>query len=182
LRKTLNLYVVLLRGINVGGKNVIPMSALVSMLESLGCQYVKTYIQSGNVVVKSAVSDGAVLQQQIADEIEHQHGFASTVLVMSATEFELVVAQNPFGDVEGKSLHFFFLASDPNSPDLTRMAEIKAQSERFELGKRVLILYAPEGIGRSRLAASVEKCVGVGTTARNWNTVQKLRSMIIEAG
>lgn len=76
-----------------------------------------------------------------------------------------------------KSLHFFFLESKPCNPELEKLSELKTESEKFELIDCVFYLYAPEGIARSKLAAQVEKCVGVPTTARNWNTVSKLLSM-----
>jgi uncharacterized protein (DUF1697 family) len=80
--------------------------------------------------------------------------------------------------MEGKSLHFFFLASTPAKPDLDALAKLKSSSEEFKLGKNVFYLHAPDGIGRSKLAAKVEKALGVPATARNWNTVSKLMVMV----
>ena len=87
------------------------------------------------------------------------------------------MAANPFPSELGKGLHLIFLAGRPPAPDLARLHALKAVSEAFLLRDRVFYLYAPDGIGRSQLAAKVEQCLGVVVTARNWNTVQKLLEM-----
>ena len=80
----------------------------------------------------------------------------------------------------GKELHLYFLVSRPKKPDLDRLDAVKARSERFALKDTVFYLYAPDGIGRSKLAAAVERSLGVAATARNWNTVEKLLEMVAE--
>ena len=75
-------------------------------------------------------------------------------------------------------MHFFFLDSQPITPDLESLMAVKSKSEEFKLHKKVFYLYAPDGIGRSKLAVKVEKCMGIPVTARNWNTVSKLISMV----
>jgi len=88
------------------------------------------------------------------------------------------VENNPFTTEDGKALHFYFLNAYPNNPDLDRLLAVKSGSEAFKLHKKVFYLYAPDGIGRSKLAAKVEQCMGIPATARNWNTVKKLISMV----
>jgi uncharacterized protein (DUF1697 family) len=88
------------------------------------------------------------------------------------------IDNNPFKTKEGKILHFFFLESHPHKPDLDSLKAVKSKSEEFELKKNIFYLYAPDGIGRSTLAAKVEKSLGVAVTARNWNTVNRLTSMV----
>lgn len=171
--------IVLLRGINVGGRNRLRMAELVEILEGLGLEDVRTYIQSGNVVARSSEPPSSTLAAAIGGTIERSHGFRPRVLVLAADELEAAIASNPFpeGESRPKELHFFFLTSSPTEPHLDSLDEVKADTERFHLADRVLYLHAPEGIGRSKLAANVERILGVAATARNWRTVQKLREM-----
>ena len=96
---------------------------------------------------------------------------------------EEAIAHNPFPEAEAepKSLHFYFLADLPKVPNLAAIEQAKAPSEAFQLIGQVFYLHAPDGIGRSKLAASAEKKLGVATTARNWRTVQKLQTMVQES-
>ena len=173
-------YVALLRGINVGGKNSLPMKELTALLEDLGCSSVKTYIQSGNAVFRSASRPSAQLAQEISREIQARHGFEPRVLLLEGEDLERAIAANPFPAAENdpKSLHVGFLETEPKSPDLERLDNIKKDSERFQLIGRAFYLHAPEGIGRSKLAASAERLLGVAMTSRNWRTVRKLGEML----
>jgi uncharacterized protein (DUF1697 family) len=176
-----NTYIALFRGINVGGRNILPMKDLVVVLEGMGCRNVKTYIQSGNVVFQNKKSQSDKIARDISSEISKHHNFEPKVLLLKETELQQAVDNNPFDTKEGKALHFFFLDSYPKDAQLERLHEIKSKSEEFELNKNIFYLYAPDGIGRSKLAAKVEQCLGVPTTARNWNTVSKLLSMVVQA-
>jgi len=169
-------WIVLLRGINVGGKNILPMSELVRHLQALNLEDVKTYIQSGNAVFRSSRQVSPTLRADIATIIAHHHGFKPHVLMLSADQWEKAIALNPFPEAEAepKTLHLFFLASTPTKPDIEALTKAKSPSERFHLGDEVFYLHTPDGIGRSRLAVHTEKFLGVAATARNWRTVQKL--------
>lgn len=79
------------------------------------------------------------------------------------------------------ALHFFFLDSKPRKPDLAGLTAVKAKSEQFRLDKKVFYLYAPDGIGRSKLVAKVEVALGVPAIGRNWNTVNNLWSCVVVA-
>lgn len=168
--------IALFRGINVGGRNVLPMKELKALLESLDCSDVKTYIQSGNVVFSHAETGDANLSQKIGSAIEKRYGFLPRVLLLSAEELQRAAAENPFtaAATEPKTLHLWFLAETPREPDLDGLHKLKAESESFVLTGRTFYLHAPDGIGRSKLAARVEKLLGVTATARNWQTVQKV--------
>ena len=172
-------WVALFRGINVGGNNILPMKELVATLENIGCQDVETYIQSGNTVFRSEEEDAWLLSDRIRAAIEESHGFEPRVLVLGSEALERVVRSNPFPDAEfePKSLHVYFLASPPERPDLDALAGIKGDRERFVLEGDIFYLHAPDGVGRSRLAAKAEKLLGVSATARNWRTVGKLSAM-----
>jgi uncharacterized protein (DUF1697 family) len=172
-------YIALFRGINVGGKNVLPMKELIALLESLGFQNVKTYIQSGNAVFRSKEEDASGLSNRISAAIEKSHGFAPQVFLLELDELENAIASNPFPEAEAepKTLHMNFLASTPKNPDLKALESIKGDHERFVVKGNVLYLYAPDGLGRSKLAASAEKMLGVAMTGRNWRSVRKIMAM-----
>lgn len=173
-------YVALLRGINVGGRNVLRMAELRSLLEASGLADVRTYIQSGNVVFHSDEADPAGIARTVAGAVEAEHGFAPEVMVLRADEMAAAVAGVPWPDVEvaSKALHLWFLAEPPADPDLAGLAAVAGPTERFELVGRVFYLHAPDGIGRSKLAERVERALGVPGTARNGRTVAKVLDLI----
>ena len=102
--------------------------------------------------------------------------------MLTVERLQHVIAANPFSEAESdpKTLHCFFLSAAPDQPDMERLRLLKKDSERFELIDTVLYLHAPEGIGRSKLAAQVESAMGVPTTARNWRSVNKVRSLALD--
>ncbi len=174
----MNTYIALFRGINVGGKHILPMKELVKILEGLGCSQIKTYIQSGNVVFNSEENNRNTLAEKISLSIAESFQFKPKVLLLEAAELEEAIKNNPFLTENGKALHFSFLEALPESPDLEGLTALKTDTEEFKLQGRIFYLYAPDGIGRSKLAAKVEQKIGVGLTARNWNTVSKLFEMV----
>jgi uncharacterized protein (DUF1697 family) len=174
----MNTYIALFRGINVGGKNILPMKDLVATLEGMGCKKVQTYIQSGNVVFQSKNKQTNKIAREIGSNIMESHGFEPKVLLLEKAELQDAIENNPFDTDDGKALHFFFLDSSTKDPGLEKLMAVKSTSEEFKLHKSIFYLYAPDGVGRSKLAAKVEHSLGVPVTARNWNTVSKLLSMI----
>jgi uncharacterized protein (DUF1697 family) len=172
-------WIALFRGINVGGHHVLPMKALRSLLEGIGCDDVSTYIQSGNAVFRHDNADGAVLAERISGAVSREFDFKPKILLLSPEQLDAAMSSNPFRDAEGspRTLHCYFLAGRPPRFDAAAMAAVAADDERFELKEAVFYLHAPAGIGRSRLAARVESMLGVDTTARNWRTVEKLRDL-----
>ena len=153
------------------------MRDLVGILEGMGCEKVKTYIQSGNAVFKAEKKQIKKIAEKLKSKILESHGFKPKVLLTGITELEGAIKNNPFKTFEGKSLHFYFLESIPPKPNLDKLENEKSNSEAFKLDKNIFYLYAPDGIGRSKLAAKVEQALGVPATARNWNTVSKLIAM-----
>lgn len=174
-------WVALLRGINVGGNNLLPMKALKAELEALGAMQVKTYIQSGNVVFQHAEAQADVLAEKITAAIQVTWGFAPRVLLLSQQPFLHALANNPFSEAESdpSTLHLWFLAEQAQNPDLERLNQLQKNSEAWQLIDSVFYLHAPEGIGRSKLAENVEKCLGVPATARNWRTATKIRDLLL---
>ncbi|MBX3013689.1 MAG: DUF1697 domain-containing protein [Caldilineaceae bacterium] len=175
----MNTYIALLRGINVGGNNKLPMKALAALLEEMGLQQVKTYIQSGNVLFQSERTDKTTLGQEITAAIQKAHGFAPQVFLLDSHALAAAIAANPFpeGTAEPKSLHLFFLDGVPKQQGLATLDALKTPTERFALIDQVFYLHAPDGIGRSKLAESIGKGWGVSITARNWRTVSTVFAM-----
>jgi uncharacterized protein (DUF1697 family) len=176
----MNRYVALLRGINVGGKHLLPMKSLVEIFELNGCKNVRTYIQSGNVVFDCDGADVTALQTAIQSGIEATFAFKPDVLMIPKNEFLQALTENPFPTDNGRILHISFLAETPVKVDRQQLDALKAASEAWHLAGKFFYLYAPEGIGRSKLAAKAEARLGVSATARNWNTVRKLAEMLAE--
>lgn len=169
-------FIVLLRGINVGGHNKLPMKDLREILEALGYESVRTYIQSGNVVLSAAAPPDSAA---ITEAIEKRFGFAPRVFAISAERFCAVTDANPYEEevVEPKHLHVSFL-SVPASPDMDALNARKSATEKFTLTDHAFYLLAPDGIGRSKLAADAERLLGVEATGRNLNTIHKLLEML----
>ncbi|WP_328437928.1 DUF1697 domain-containing protein [Streptomyces sp. NBC_00444] len=175
-------YAALLRGINVGGSRKVPMAELRTLMEGLGHGGVRTYLQSGQAVFSSGHGDEESLAAELTRAIEKHFGFGVDVIVRDHAYLKAVAEACPFpaADLEAKQLHVTYFSA-PVDPD--RFAEIDQAAylpEEFRLGDRALYLYAPNGLGRSKLAEHLSKPrlnKGVIATSRNWNTVVKLVEM-----
>lgn len=175
-------YAALLRGINVGGSRKIPMADLRTLMEGLGHDDVRTYLQSGQAVFAGDHGDEESLAAELAGAIEKRFGFAVDVIVRDHAYLKAIAADCPFpaADLEAKQLHVTYFSAPV---DADRFAEIDRDTylpEEFRLGDRALYLYAPNGLGRSKLAEHLSKPrlnKGVIATSRNWNTVVKLVEM-----
>ncbi len=167
-------WIALLRGINVGGKHIIPMKELSKLLEEAGFAQVKTYIQSGNVVFQHATRP----RDEIGQLIEGKFGFKPSVFILSVEDLQRAAANNPYPTDIGKTLHFFFFDKEPETVDEALLTSLQAASEEFVLIDKVFYLYAPDGIGRSKLVEKIGKAFpDVEMTARNWNTINKLLAL-----
>jgi uncharacterized protein (DUF1697 family) len=175
----MNTYIALFRGINVVGNHLLPMKELKLVLEKGGCVDVQTYIQSGNVIFRSAISDAARLEKRLTAAVSRSHGFQPCVVVLTRGELARAAAGNPFPEASKnpKSLHLFFLAELPKRPDLKSFEALRVKTERFELKGRIFYLHTPDGFGTSKLAKRAERLLGVEATARNWRTVTRLLEM-----
>lgn len=177
-------YIALLRAINVGGKSTLPMKVLATILGDLGCENVRTYLQSGNAVFMSKDNDTLRLSCSIGEAVRRQCGFEHTVLLLQPEKIEKAITDNPFPEAEPdyKALYVRFLASIPKHPDLKALEELKRDGERFQLKGKVFYLFAPNGEGGSKLAANTERLIGVPLTDRNWKTLCTLRDMVTNEG
>jgi uncharacterized protein (DUF1697 family) len=175
-------YAALLRGINGGGSKKVPMAALRTLMEGLGYGDVRTYLQSGNAVFSSDHGDEDSLAAELTQAMEKRFGCTVDVLVREHAYLRAVRDACPFpaADLEAKQLHATYFSA-PVGPE--RFASIGQQAflpEEFRLGDRLLYLYAPDGLGRSKLAENLLRprlLKGVIATMRNWNTVVKLAEM-----
>jgi uncharacterized protein (DUF1697 family) len=173
-------YIAFFRGINVGGKNMLPMHDLVMLFKNAGVEKIATYINSGNVVFTSKEDKHERFLAGIRSKIKAKYGFEPDIQLLELKDLEEAISGNPFPESNPESLHVGFLAAKPEKPDLIKLESIKKNSERFRLSGRIFYLYAPEGVGRSKLAANSEKILGVSMTDRNWRTVCKIRDLANE--
>ena len=171
----------MLRGVNVGGHNMIKMDALKALCVSLKLKDPQTYVQSGNVVFSSGENDLAKLAKRIQDAIEKAHGFRPGVMLRTAAELQQVVARNPFakrGGIEPGKLLVNFLADTPGKDAREKALAIKVGPEEMHLIGREAYIYFPNGQGRSKFPwAAIERALGTSGTGRNWNSVTKMLEM-----
>jgi uncharacterized protein (DUF1697 family) len=172
-------WIALLRGINVGGKHLVPMKELVKLMEANAFSNVRTYIQSGNVICQYSTKP----KDEIGRLIEKKYGFKPEVLVLSGTDLRKAVDNNPYKSGEGRTVHFFFCDKVPKSIDYEFLDSLKVKSEKYQLIGRVFYLHAPNGIACSKLVEKMGRAfTGVTMTARNLNTVNMLAEMFPPPG
>lgn len=167
----------LVRGINVGGRNKLPMARLVAAFEAAGCTDVQTYIQSGNVVFRPPAA--GVVADAVLDAIERSHGFRPQVQLFPLDRLTEALEANPFPVVDPKAIHLFFLADEVPAGDV--LDDLVAETEAYHISGSVVYLHAPDGVGRSKFMARFESATGCPATARNWRTVTKLAELAAEA-
>ena len=171
----------MLRAVNVGGHNCIKMESLRRMYESLGLRDAQTYIQSGNVVFKTAARDLGSVAKRIETTIERSCGFRPVVMVRSSSELREVIRKNPFvkrSGIELERLLILFLAAEPSLQARKNILGLKADPEELRVEGREVYAYLPNGFGRAKLSpALIEKTLKTPGTGRNWNTVIKLLEM-----
>ncbi|MEU0474028.1 DUF1697 domain-containing protein [Streptomyces olivaceus] len=172
-------YAALLRGINVGGARKLPMADLRALLEELGHGGVRTHLQSGQAVFASGHGDEESLAAELARAIEKRFGFPVDVLVRDHAYLRAVAEACPFpaADLEPKQLHVTYFSAPVDEERFAPVDRSAFRPEEFRLGDRALYLYAPDGLGRSRLAEALARPrvnKGLIATTRNWNTVTRL--------
>ena len=169
-------YVAMLRGVNVGGKQ-IKMPALAALFSDLGYTDVVTYIQSGNVVFTSPSRGGDTLARAIEARIARDLGMDVRVLLRSRAELERVQRGNPLlrAGADPTKLHVTFLATKPAAALVGAVKELDFGADTFAVAGREVYVHCPNGYGRTKINNTFfEKKLDVAATTRNWNTVNKL--------
>jgi uncharacterized protein (DUF1697 family) len=170
-------HVALLRGVNVGGNNILPMRDLAAMFQAAGCSNVQTYIQSGNVLFSADAALAARIPAVIGKAIVTRFGFAAPVVVRTARELAEVAKHNPFlkTGADPKTLHAVFLLEAPTAARVATLDPRQSPPDEFAVRGKEIYLRCPNGMGRSKLtAAYFDSRLATTGTARNWNTVLKL--------
>ena len=173
-------YVALLRGINVGGNNMIKMEKLRETVAELGFQNVKTYINSGNVIFETTKTDDGKLANKIHDAIFKDFGFDIFTMVRSMAEIEEIIAKNPFaGKFEShKDMHLFFLNEELTAEQETLLFTQANENEMFAVIDRHILCLLKISILDSAVGKGfIDKKLKVAATGRNWRTVTKISEM-----
>jgi uncharacterized protein (DUF1697 family) len=173
-------HVALLRGINVGGKNILPMKDLAQMFADAGCSNVCTYIQSGNVIFEKA-SGAQKVAEAIAANIEKRFGFRIPLILRTSDQLRRTIRDNPFlvAGTDQKALHVYFLANPPNARVIAGLDPARSAPDAFQVRGQEIYLHLPNGMGRTKLTnAYFDSKLSTICTARNWATVLKLAAMM----
>jgi uncharacterized protein (DUF1697 family) len=178
----MTLYVALLRAINVGGKNPVAMPSLGELLDRLGFLNPRTVLQSGNLVFQAKAGTAKQIEEVLGMEAALQLGLKTDFMVRTAAEWRAVVAGNPFPEAAAQDpghLVVLFLKNTPSAKDVEALqTAIQGPEVIRAYGKQLYVVY-PNGIGRSKLTASfIERALGIHGTARNWNTVLKIKTLL----
>lgn len=174
------LHVALLRGINVSGKNKIPMAALRELASDLGLGGPETYIQSGNLVFETT-DDARPLEASLEAAIQQRFGLSIPVIVRPGRRLVELAAGSPFSAAEAERPNLLHFAASklPPRPDADTDLQKYLAAERIQLVDDGLWIDYAGGVGRSKLSPAVlDRCVGSPVTARNWRTVLQLAAMV----
>jgi len=175
--------VALLRGINVGGRNRLPMKDLAALFADAGCTHVRTYIQSGNVVFGAPAALSRRLPKVAAEGILERFGLSVPVVVRTATELRAVARSHPFHSAatDPKLLHVAFLADRPTAGNIAALDPDRSPPDRFEVRGREIYLHTPNGVARTKLSNDYfDAKLATTCTMRNWKTVLALTAMLDE--
>ncbi len=177
-------YAILLRGINVGGNRKIKMADLRQSLESAGFEDVATYIQSGNIVVTTD-RKAAGVAKIVRNVIDEEFGFDVTVIVRSVDEWRDIRAKSPFAEHVKEHANKVIVMFADTPIDRAAVEDVLEEydgPEEVVFREDELFVWFPEGQGRSKFPTSkIERALGVGLTARNWNAIEKMWELLTEA-
>ena len=177
--------IALLRGINVGGKNKLPMKDLAAMFVDAGCQDVRTYIQSGNVLFRAKPELAQDIPNLISASIQSRFGYRVPVVTRTAGDLQDVIRVNPFAQTnfEANRLLVLFLADLPARARVESLDPDRSPGDEFAVVGREVFVHYPNGVARSKLTnAYFDSRLSTTSTARNWRTVNKLLELATAAG
>jgi uncharacterized protein (DUF1697 family) len=173
----MTVHVALLRGINVGGKNRLPMQSLSALFTDAGCTDVQTYVRSGNVIFGATSSLARRIPAAIQKAIAVQFGLTIPVVTRTAAELRDAAKHNPFLPKESdtETLHIAFLAGRPTPAKVATLDPDRSPPDEFAVRGREIYLWLPNGVARTKLTnAFFDSRLGTTSTLRNWRTVLKL--------
>lgn len=174
-------YIALLRGINVGGHRKINMKELKALLEELGLQDVRTYIQSGNIVFNHTAIEEQSLTAQIETKLKDHYGFDVPTLIRTQAELAECIEQNPFlsdNEPDLKQLYTTFLSAEPDQSRVDSLSAMQYGADEFRIMGRTIYLYCRGGYGNTALTNLLfEQKLKVPATTRNWRTINELKRM-----
>jgi uncharacterized protein (DUF1697 family) len=173
-------FAAMLRGINVGGKNKLPMTDLVAMFGDAGCEDVRSYIQSGNVTFRAPLALAPRAAIEVKRAIEKQFGYAIPIVLRTADELLHVRANNPFlrDGIAADRVHVMFLAGAPDRARVGSLDARRSPPDAFVVSGSHIYLHCPNGIAKTRLTNQYfDSALDTTSTVRNWNTVLKLVEM-----
>jgi uncharacterized protein (DUF1697 family) len=177
----MNIYVAILRGINVGGKRMIKMDALKQLFASLGFSKVETYIQSGNVFFQCKKTSEEKLAAIIAKEIENIFAFDVPTIVKNIDELKQIIINNPFTKDKKKLtefLHVTFLATTPAKANVESIEKLTFDDDALAIIDKAVYLYCPNSYSSSKLTNGFfENKLKVIATTRNWKTCNELMNI-----
>ena len=180
-RNTLSAHLALLRGINVGGKNLLPMKDLTQIFLEAGCSGVRTYIQSGNVIFSASPRLLSSVSGRITAGISDRFGYQIPVVLRTAEQLAEAIANNPFVNTgaDQKMLHVLFLADEPTSQSIGKLDPDRSPPDAFVVRSREVYLHLPNGAARTKLTNSYfDTRLATVSTGRNWATVLKLLELM----
>ncbi|HSO56695.1 MAG TPA: DUF1697 domain-containing protein [Paenisporosarcina sp.] len=175
----MTIYIALLRGINVGGHNIIKMADLKQLLETMGLTNVQTYIQSGNIVFESE-AESDELSQRIEQQIKDTFGFSVPVILRTSKEWKKMIDNCPYSVetlVDGESVHVTLLSEKPSQEALTKLQNFPSGVDQYDVQDKDIYLFLRQNFRDSKLPLQLQK-LGVSATIRNWKTTMKLAAMI----
>jgi len=176
-------YIVLLRGINVSGQKKIKMAELREHLAELEYSNVETYIQSGNIILKTDIHEKNEIQKSINYLITDKYGFNVEVFVKTPADLQHVLDNNPFineRNLDIERIYYTFLEKEPDITNVQKLAEYSFPPEEYILDGVNLYFYSPDGYGRAKMNNNFfENKLKVFATTRNWKTVKKLYDMTL---
>ncbi|KAB7615506.1 DUF1697 domain-containing protein [Amylibacter sp. SFDW26] len=173
-----NTWAFLLRGVNVGGHNILKMAELRTALFDAGFLSAQTYIQSGNIVVQSDMDFNAAYDL-FKRVLNTKFDIDVPMIALSHSDIEEVLAQIPFQGDPSRILIYFFISKPEEKLDMQPLMAFATETEQLFQNNNGIILSAPDGIGRSKLAAKLESLLPVAVTARNLRSVSKIAALMV---
>ena len=171
-------YIAVLRGINVSGQKLIKMDKLRELLKQLDFENIQTYIQSGNIIFNSKLTDTRLLEANIRNLILKNWGFDVPVILRELDELRRIKKENPFienHDIDLTKLAVTFLSEEPTKDLIERLSTFNDPVDKFKTNAKEIYLHCPNGFGRSKLTNNFfERKLKVSCSSRNWKTLNKL--------